>query len=276
MACASLSHIRPRDDPIMAYSARVSAGAVDPADRLRRARSTVIAGLNDPAIGAPQPVRSPTPIRTLPSAVASVVAARADAGLSPVGEFYPRRQTLRRVAVPAFVLAGIAFVLAVVALLRGQVTAGVITLTAGALLGALCGAALRHAHDDPLRIGPRERRIIAAASRWQPGRDRVESDPARALLTTAAAAAQRIVDSAAWQSGLLARGGVVVPLASELDLTEQRAARSRDEDWARLVTRVSALVAYADTVVLLDSGEPAAAEIEVLAFLLSAAIHNVG
>lgn len=244
-----------------------------PADRLRRARRQVVATLDGVAPPEPVVVRSPTPIKPLDGEAGSLAARRLEAGLEPAGLDFPRLGAVKRIALPALLLILVDLVVIVVALVSGAGTPALACAVVLIVLSAAVVMSVRYAAADPLRAGPRELKAIAAAGRWSPSRAWPEPDRHRALVGVASAAAQRIVDAPAWRSGVLGRGGCALPLATELDRIEDEAAADGDE--RHLVTRVAALVAYADTAVEIDADELDAEHAEALAFLLSGSIHEV-
>ncbi|SHH22945.1 hypothetical protein SAMN05443575_3483 [Jatrophihabitans endophyticus] len=265
----------------MASFAPAPQGHAHPAERLRQARLAVAAVLDSPASHRPEEVTSPTPIRPLPDDVGAIVVARADAGLPPAGDDFPRLPLIAKVARPAALLAALDLVLVVVAFTTGSTVLGVVALVLLLLFAAAAVVTMRYVAADPLRIGPRERAAIEASGRWSPRDEWTAPTRERALLAAATDAARRIVATPAWTTGLLARGGVVLSLAAELDQLETQARQTPAEPaWSRSVTRVSALTAYADTAagIVVDepAGEPREEDVEVLAFFLSPSIYEVG
>ena len=284
-----------------------------PAQDLRRAKATVQATIAGAIGTTPPAVTSSTPIRGLPQDIVAKAQRRAQAGYNPVGTDSPSAVTMRKVVWPSAALAVLDAVLLVVALVSGSTVLAVVAVV---LLVVFAGAAIvgrRTAARDDLRLTALERVAIARAGRWTSSQKWVgpiASTPECALIVAAAQAAQRIVSSAPWQSGELARSGVPLAVGPELDQVDANAfelASHRyptfpgglpgaplhtpelDDAWEKTLTRVAALTAYADTLdgrlaaedaALTQPGQVTDAQlraddVDLLAFYLSPAIYDV-
>lgn len=229
----------------------MTSSAETPAEVLQRVRTRVQAETP----GAPQEVRAKVSLRPLPPEIEAKTSARQPDDQS--------RQAVVKIAAVAAVIGAVGLVVLVLGVVTGDV--GLIVIGAGETLifGGGGIALYRYAQLDPLRLTPAQARQLEDSRRWTPP---AGSDDA--LLATATIAAQRIVDSPAWHTGVLADAGVLIPLGPALDAI----ALADDTQ----LTRVAALTAYADSVETLRGGaaELDAGRVEVLAFLLSSAIHD--
>ncbi|HKC28234.1 MAG TPA: hypothetical protein VKB75_09505, partial [Jatrophihabitans sp.] len=134
---------------------------------LTRARAEVMAFVAGSAISIQAPsVSAASPLRRLPAPLETKLAARAQAGLDPVGHDYPRRQGWTRAVVPS---AGLAALDAVGVAAGAASRHTLLAIAAGVLflpLAAISALGARFAAGDPLRLTALDRRAVAAASRW--------------------------------------------------------------------------------------------------------------
>lgn len=239
---------------------------------LRQARTAVLAALDGGTAPQPQTVTSSAPLGPPPAEVEAILAARRRERFDPTGTDYPRRSMITRIGGPLIGLGVLGVAILVIGLLAGDVILIALGAVETILFGGGAVLLVRHARADPLRIDATTRNRLERTNSWAPGT--TEPGPQRLLVGLATDAAQRAVDSRAWRAGVLTRGGVRMSLPVELDRVRDEAGDPARRD--RTVTRVAALVAYAEAVESLPAaGEPDSADVEVLAYLLSAAIHEV-
>jgi hypothetical protein len=251
---------------------KVSMHKGTPAQELASAREEVEALIAGSGGGMQAPhLQAQAPLRALPPAVEAKLANRAAAGLPPIGLDHPRGRVWQRVVLPSACFAGLDGVGALVAAGDGH---PVLAVGAAALFvpfAALAGLAGQWARRDPLRLTTSERREIHRASRWES--HQLWTGPLahcreRALVVAAMRAAQRIVRSPAWRSGRLDEHRVRLDVGGELDQIDEQAYRIAsarysgsagglpvegppnpvvDQAWEAVLTRVSALTAYAES-----------------------------
>jgi hypothetical protein len=217
----------------------------------------------------PPTAHAAAPLRALPATLEAKLASRAAAGLTPTGPDHPRRRVWQRVALPS------AFFAVLDAIAVGALAAAghvVLAVVAGVLFvpfAVLAVGATRFAVQDPLRLGPAERRAIADAGQWesrQAWTGPLALCEERGLVIAATQTAERIARSPIWRSGRVDDPRVRLDLAGELDQIDEQAHRIAaarhehatgsppalgtapvvDAAWDATLTRVAALTAYAN------------------------------
>jgi hypothetical protein len=209
-----------------------------------------------------------TPLRSLPPVLEAKLAARADAGLVPLGADHPRRGLWGRVVLPSAAFAGLDAVGIGVGAAAGHT---VLAIFAGVLFipfAGIAGAGARFAGRDPLRFTAADRRQVSAASRWESGQEwtgALAGGAERGLVIAATVAGERIARSPTWRSGRIDELRIQLDLAHELDQIDDQAHRIAlarraqgpstpgrapvvDAAWDAAVDRVAALTAYADQI----------------------------
>lgn len=242
------------------------AGDESVARELDRARKSVLTTIERwPGDASPPSLHTPAPLGSPPDAVRARVAARAEAGLSPLGTDSPTADVPRRVVIPCAVLAAADALAIVLTALTGHL---VLTVIAAVLFVPLAGIAIsagRYTARDPLRLSADDRAALDATCRWtsrQPWAGDLVASEERGLLEAVMCAAERAASSAAWKSTRLDSAGVRINLAAELDRTDAEAfalARERQEGgepsrqrWDALLDRAALLTCYADRLVSAD------------------------
>lgn len=286
--------MRAEHDVQMSEPAKARIDGAAPEQRLARARSELRTALASPAGTPPQAIKARTPIKALPQDLTTKAQARVAAGFDPLGTRYPRGIVFTRVVVPSTVLALVDLVLLVAAIVADSSVLATVSAVLFAVFGGIALASRHFVASDPLRLSARDRLAVVEAGRWRTSQDwsgPLVTGPESALAGAAARAGSRIVASPAWTSGQLASTGVVLALGAELDQVDAAAftiataragssgtltAAEADDAWPRMVTRVAALTAYADTVAELGDAPLDQPDVETLAFFLSGAIYEAG
>jgi hypothetical protein len=202
---------------------------------------------------------SAQPLRAVTPQLAALQAARVQAGLTPAGSEYPRRERWQRPIVPAVAIAIIAALVAVVAAL---ISHSGVALFSGAVV-VICIlvviVASRYVLADPLRLGRSHRLELLHAGHWESRQSwvpPVTAGPERALVELAAAAALQIANSPAWLAPNQSPDRPPIALAADLDqidaqarqIAASRATNPADpgaaQAWEALVDRVVSLRAY--------------------------------
>lgn len=310
------SHLPGEHDGHVSDPPKVPMDKPSPADGLLRAKQAVLATIAGATGLTPPSIKARTPIKPLPPGTGGRIAARVQAGLDPLGTNYPRSATSRRVVLPSAGLAVLDVVAFGIALAAGETVLAVVAAVLFVVLAGVALAGRRYVGGDPLRLTARDRLAFVNAGRWssvQQWTGPIAFTRECALMVAAARAGQRVVASSSWSSGRLADSGVQLALAAELDQVDAGAfaiasrrypdypgglpgtpvtSAELDGAWDKLLTRVAALTAYADT---LDgvAGHQAAAprqggqvddvtldgagqgDVAALAFFLSASIYDV-
>ncbi len=242
----------------------VTAGPPKPPD-LTAARAEVMALV----AGSPMSMRPPTaqaaaPLRPLPAALEAKLAARAGAGLVPLGTEYPHGRVWQRVVLPSGTLAAADAVGVAVGAGAGHYLLATVAGVIFVPLAAVAAFGARFALRDALRLTAADRRAVNDASRWhsrQVWTGPLSSGAERGLVIAAARAAERIAATGTWRSGRIDEQRLHLDLGHELDQIDDQAHRIAtaraehgatppggtpviDAAWDGILSRVAALTAY--------------------------------
>jgi hypothetical protein len=204
-------------------------------------------------------------LRPLPAALETKLAARAGAGLAPLGTEYPHGRVWQRVVLPSGTLAAADAVGLGVGAGAGHYVLATIAGVIFVPLAALAALGARFALRDPLRLTAADHRAVNDASRWnshQVWTGALSSGAERGLVIAAARAAERIAATGTWRSGRIDEQRLHLDLGHELDQIDDQAHRIAaaraehgktalgttpviDAAWDATLNRVAALTAYA-------------------------------
>jgi hypothetical protein len=220
---------------------------------LLAARPTV-AGLRPPSL------LSANPLRPLSPALAAIAAARVQAGLTPTGSEYPRRERWQRPIVPSVAIAIIAALVAIIAALISHSKLALIATAVVVVCIIIVIVAGRYVMADPLRLGRAHRLELLNAGHWDSTQSWVPpatAGPERTLVDLAVAAVGQIANSPAWLPPNQSPDRPPMVLAADLDQIDAqarqiaaiRATNPNDpgatQAWDALLDRVVALRGYA-------------------------------